>query len=137
MNKKSFLAFDLGATIGRTILGTIEQGCVQIKEFTRFSNQVFQIGGHINWNIYSLYEHLKAGLINAKREGVAITSIGSVDSLQEMHQIIYNSAQLDEFTSEDSIVWTSTYQKFLGIIRYSNKRIQMLFRKREIITQII
>ena len=76
MNKKSFLAFDLGATSGRTILGTIEQGRLQMKELTRFSNQILQIGNHIHWNIYSLFEHLKAGLAAAKKEGVEITSIG-------------------------------------------------------------
>lgn len=76
MKNKSFLAFDLGATSGRTILGTIEQGRLQMKELTRFSNQILQIGNHIHWNIYSLFEHLKAGLAAAKREGVEIASIG-------------------------------------------------------------
>lgn len=76
MKNKSFLAFDLGATSGRTILGTIEQGRLQMKELTRFSNQILQIGNHIHWNIYSLFEHLKEGLTAAKREGVEIASIG-------------------------------------------------------------
>lgn len=76
MKNKSFLAFDLGATSGRTILGTVENGRLQMKELTRFSNQILQIGNHIHWNIYSLFEHLKAGLVAAKKEGVAIASIG-------------------------------------------------------------
>jgi AraC-like DNA-binding protein len=73
---KSFLAFDLGATGGRTILDTIEHGRLQMKELSRFSNQILQIGNHIHWNIYSLFEHLKEGLVTAKREDVAIASIG-------------------------------------------------------------
>ncbi len=76
MKNKSFLAFDLGATSGRSILGTIENGRLQMKELTRFPNQILQIGDHFHWNIYSLFEHLKAGLIAAKNEGVEITSIG-------------------------------------------------------------
>ncbi|MDD3321203.1 MAG: rhamnulokinase [Paludibacter sp.] len=76
MKNKSFLAFDLGATSGRSILGTIENGRLQMKELTRFPNQILQIGDHFHWNIYSLFEHLKAGLIAAKNEGVVITSIG-------------------------------------------------------------
>ena len=76
MKNKSFLAFDLGATSGRSILGTIEHGRLQMKELTRFPNQILQIGNHFHWNIYSLFEHLKAGLIAAKKEGVEITSIG-------------------------------------------------------------
>jgi len=76
MKNKSFLAFDLGATSGRSILGTIEHGRLQMKELTRFPNQILQIGDHFHWNIYSLFEHLKAGLVAAKKEGVEITSIG-------------------------------------------------------------
>jgi len=76
MKNKSFLAFDLGATSGRSILGTIEHDRLQMKELTRFSNQILQIGNHFHWNIYSLFEHLKAGLVAAKKEGVEITSIG-------------------------------------------------------------
>lgn len=61
MKNKSFLAFNLGTTSGHTILGKVESGRLQMKEITRFSNQILQIGNHIHWNIYSLFEHLKAG----------------------------------------------------------------------------
>ena len=76
MKNRSFLAFDLGATSGRSILGTIENGRLQMKELTRFPNQILQIGNHFHWNIYALFEHLKVGLIAAKNEGVEISSIG-------------------------------------------------------------
>jgi rhamnulokinase len=76
MERKSFLAFDLGATSGRTILGTIENNRIELKELTRFPNQILQIGNHFHWNIYSLFEHLKEGLVAAQKEGVEITSIG-------------------------------------------------------------
>ncbi|MDD2798809.1 MAG: rhamnulokinase [Bacteroidales bacterium] len=76
MKSISFLAFDIGATSGRSILGTIVNGKLQMKELTRFPNQILQIGEHYHWNIFSLYESLKAGLIAAKKEGVTIASIG-------------------------------------------------------------
>lgn len=76
MKNKSFLAFDIGATSGRSILGILENGRLQMKELTRFPNQMLQIGDHFHWNIYSLFEHLKAGLVAAKSEGVEISSIG-------------------------------------------------------------
>jgi rhamnulokinase len=76
MKNKSFLAFDLGATSGRSILGTLNNGRLQLKELTRFPNQILQIGNHFHWNIYSLFENLKAGLVAAKKEGVEIASIG-------------------------------------------------------------
>ena len=40
MEKHIFLAFDLGATSGRSILGTVADGKVEIKELTRFPNAV-------------------------------------------------------------------------------------------------
>ncbi|OIP83843.1 MAG: rhamnulokinase [Porphyromonadaceae bacterium CG2_30_38_12] len=76
MKNKSFLAFDLGATSGRSILGSLENGRLLMKELTRFPNQMLQIGNHFHWNIYALFEHLKVGLAAAKAEGVEISSIG-------------------------------------------------------------
>jgi len=76
MKNKSFLAFDIGATSGRSILGTLDNGRLQMKELTRFPNQMLQIGNHFHWNIYSLFEHLKAALVAVKNEGVEISSIG-------------------------------------------------------------
>lgn len=76
MKSLSFLAFDIGATSGRSILGTLDNGRLQMKELTRFPNQMLQIGNHFHWNIYSLFEHLKEGLVAAKKEGVDISSIG-------------------------------------------------------------
>lgn len=76
MESKSFLAFDLGATSGRSIIGKLENGRLQMKELTRFPNQMLQIGSHFHWNIYSLFEHFKAALLAAKKEGAVIASIG-------------------------------------------------------------
>lgn len=76
MKPYSFLAFDLGATSGRTILGTLNDGKLQMKELTRFPNQILELNGHCYWNIYSLYEHLKAGMVAAAKEDVEIASIG-------------------------------------------------------------
>ena len=36
--KKNYLAFDLGASSGRAILGTIEDGKITLKELHRFAN---------------------------------------------------------------------------------------------------
>ncbi|MFQ8827974.1 MAG: FGGY family carbohydrate kinase [Alistipes sp.] len=32
------------------------------------SNQILELGGHFYWNIYSLYEHLKASMVAAAKE---------------------------------------------------------------------
>ena len=79
MKQISFLAFDLGATSGRTILGTLNEGKLQMKELTRFPNQILELNGHAYWNIFSLYEHLKAGMIAAAKAGTLC-----VDKLEAM-----------------------------------------------------
>ena len=62
MQKKHFLAFDLGASSGRAILGTLEQGQLELTEVHRFENQMQYINGHFFWNIFDLFNELKTGL---------------------------------------------------------------------------
>ena len=45
-NKKFFFAVDLGATSGRTIIGTINEGKFDLEEVTRFPNNLIEQGGH-------------------------------------------------------------------------------------------
>ena len=40
MDTKHFIAFDLGATSGRTILGTLSDNRLTLEEVTRFPNQM-------------------------------------------------------------------------------------------------
>lgn len=44
-NTFNFLAFDLGATSGRSILGTFDNGKLELRELTRFGNDILQIQG--------------------------------------------------------------------------------------------
>jgi rhamnulokinase len=62
MSKKHFLAFDLGASSGRAMLGTLENNRLELKEIHRFQNQMTCIHGSYYWNIFSLFEELKKGL---------------------------------------------------------------------------
>ena len=55
MSLQHFIAFDLGATSGRTVLGTLSDGELRIRELTRFPNRILPLGGHFYWNIFSLY----------------------------------------------------------------------------------
>lgn len=62
MSKNHFLAFDLGASSGRAILGILENNKLDLIEIHRFKNQMTHIHGHYYWNIFSLFEELKTGL---------------------------------------------------------------------------
>ncbi len=76
MEKHIFLAFDLGATSGRSILGTLSDGKVEIKELTRFPNGIIELHGRYYWNLTGLYQALKEGLVACHQEGVVPLSIG-------------------------------------------------------------
>lgn len=75
-NTYHFLAFDIGATSGRSILGTISNGQLELKELTRFANKIHLIQNKYYWNIYLLYEELKNGLKAISSQGIHIDSIG-------------------------------------------------------------
>ena len=79
--KKNYLAFDLGASSGRAILGTIEDGKISLKELHRFANGPVSINGGLFWNIVGLFTELKTGLAKALQEtpdieGLAIDTWG-------------------------------------------------------------
>lgn len=75
-NKQYFFAVDLGATSGRTLVGTIENGKLVQRELTRFPNAIIETGGHLYWDIYALYAEILRGLKQAAHEKLNIRSIG-------------------------------------------------------------
>ena len=75
-NKKYFFAVDLGATSGRTIVGSLCDGKIEQEELTRFNNNLIETGGHVYWDIYALYSEIINGLKVAAKRGIEIASIG-------------------------------------------------------------
>ena len=73
---KYFFAVDLGATSGRTIIGSIDKGQLHLDEVTRFPNNLIEQGGHFYWDIYALYFEIIRGLKEVAQRGLEITSIG-------------------------------------------------------------
>ncbi len=77
MNKYHFLAFDLGASSGRAMLGILENNNLTLKKIHRFKNQMMHIHGNYFWNIFSLFDELKTGLKKCISEfGIQPNSIG-------------------------------------------------------------
>ncbi|MBQ3826572.1 MAG: rhamnulokinase [Prevotella sp.] len=75
-NNKYFFAVDLGATSGRTILGTLNGTQLEQEELTRFPNNLIETGGHFYWDIYALYSEMIRGLKEVARRDITLTSIG-------------------------------------------------------------
>ncbi len=76
MASANFFAVDLGATSGRTILGSLQDGKLTQREISRFPNYIIRTGGHLYWDIYALYNEIVKGLRLVAEEGVEIASIG-------------------------------------------------------------
>ena len=76
MNTAHFFAVDLGATSGRTIIGTINGSALDMRELTRFSNPIIETNGHFYWDIYALFNEIIKGLKLVAKEGIHIESIG-------------------------------------------------------------
>lgn len=72
----AFFAVDLGATSGRTIIGTLADGKIELEELTRFDNNLIETGGHVYWDIFALYNEVIRGLKLVAKRGVSIQSIG-------------------------------------------------------------
>lgn len=70
MSGKNFLAFDLGAESGRTILGTLDNGNIEIRELNRFPTGMTNLRGRLVWNVIGFYEKMKEGLKSCAAEGI-------------------------------------------------------------------
>jgi rhamnulokinase len=75
----SILAFDLGASSGRALLGRLTNGKIEVEELHRFPNDPVQVGDRLYWDILRLYHEIKQGLLKAKHRGVDLQSMG-IDS---------------------------------------------------------
>ena len=73
----SFIAFDLGATSGRAIAGTLADGKMTMEEISRFNNGIIPVGEHFHWNILGIYNTLRNSLKTCAQEGkIQAESIG-------------------------------------------------------------
>ncbi|MDD3694933.1 MAG: FGGY-family carbohydrate kinase [Lentisphaeria bacterium] len=72
---KQFLAFDLGASSGRAILGTLQDGKISLQELHRFENGPLAINEGLYWNTLGLFKELKTGLQKALESGAQLSGI--------------------------------------------------------------
>ena len=77
MTSATYLAFDLGATSGRALLGQLEDGRLSIRELSRFPNRILSLGERLHWDIYGLYQNMldSLGSLSGQFEG-RLESIG-------------------------------------------------------------
>ena len=73
---KHFLAVDLGATSGRTVLAAFDGEKIDMSELTRFRNPMIPMGGHLFWDIAGLYNEILLSLKKLSSMGIVPDSIG-------------------------------------------------------------
>ncbi len=66
---KKVLSFDFGASSGRAMLATIENGKMEMREIHRFSNDPVIVRGTMYWDVLRLFFEIKTGITKALAEG--------------------------------------------------------------------
>ena len=76
MSTHAYVALDLGAESGRSILGTLRDGQLSVEELFRFPNQMKQVESHLRWDLDGLFTNIKEGLRCSARSSIRPESIG-------------------------------------------------------------
>lgn len=71
-----YLAIDIGASSGRHILGSFQNGKYMLEEIYRFENGYSEKNGHFCWDIASLKENVIAGISMCKELGKIPKTVG-------------------------------------------------------------
>ncbi|WP_143316091.1 rhamnulokinase [Clostridium sp. HBUAS56017] len=71
-----YLAIDIGASSGRHILGSVEDGKIKLEEIYRFENGISKIENEYCWDIKKLFKEIKTGIKKCKDIGKVPKSMG-------------------------------------------------------------
>ena len=71
-----YLALDFGASGGRAVLGTLDDGKLQLDEIHRFVNQPVQILDHLHWDIPRLLAETTTALAKCAARQPRLDGIG-------------------------------------------------------------
>ena len=76
-HSRNYLAIDLGAESGRTIVGSLADGKLTLSETYRFPNGPVHLNDGLHWDVLRLWSEIKAGIgISSSKLGNGIDSIG-------------------------------------------------------------
>lgn len=77
MKELNMLAFDLGASSGRGLIGRFNGSRLEVEDLHRFSNDPVDVAGHTYWDVLRLYWEMQQGLLKFANSGQGeIASIG-------------------------------------------------------------
>ena len=74
---EKFLAFDLGASSGRAVLGTLENDKLVLEEIHRFTNGPIAIHGTLYWDVLKLFDEMQQAMsLYSHNHGRELSGIG-------------------------------------------------------------
>ena len=73
---RNYLAIDLGAESGRTILGTLDENRLTLTETHRFPNGPVQLNDGIHWDVLRLWSEIKSGIASTVKKGNKLEGMG-------------------------------------------------------------
>lgn len=77
---KNFIAFDIGASNGRAILGQLEGDRLTMRELHRFENNYIEMNGVFYWDLPYIYNQLKQGLLAFRQADVGELDCFGIDT---------------------------------------------------------
>ena len=139
---KNLLAFDLGASNGRAILGQLEDGKLTMRELHRFENNYIIRDGVFQWNLPYLLDQLKQGFAAFRDAGVGDLDCFGIDTwgvdyglLDENGQLLDNPRAYRYAVDEDmQAVWQTvdfpTQFQRTGIAALNFTTVYQLYRRK-------
>lgn len=76
MSAAHYLAFDLGASSGRAVLGSFDGSRLALKELHRFTNGPVTLPDGLHWDTPKIFEEIKKGLVACRTAGVTPDALG-------------------------------------------------------------
>ena len=76
MGTLNLLAFDIGASNGRGILGRFDGERIEMTPLHQFENHFTQQGDLYTWDVFRIHQNMKQAFIRAKAEGTVPDSFG-------------------------------------------------------------
>ena len=110
-----YLAIDIGASSGRHILGSIEDGKIVLEEIHRFENGMVEKDGHLCWDHERTFREILAGIKKCKEiSKIPVSTVGYRDSrTQGMDEEVYKIIPEKELYARTGIqyaIFNTIYQ---------------------------
>ena len=94
MSRRVFLAFDIGASNGRAVIGGLkEDGTLFQEEIYRFSNGFLRMSGGLYWDYVHIYRELLKALRKCRRRELEVACIG-IDAWSQDYALLNKRGQV-------------------------------------------